>query len=199
MPDGQGQKKRSGQSVGVGDLNILGPGQPEPQPEPQPELESLTLGGLFRSIGRIAAGIAGVGGLALLAAGALVPLVGPLATGQLTATVVAGYLGGLGGNALANWLDEWSKTAIDYATDTPDMEERLFNKLAPALQQVMENNKNVLEGVGRLIRRTDAYKATFERLEGQSEAQSRLIELIEQDIARFGDANLRTQDEWGYE
>src|SRR5262245_48452577 len=89
--------------------------------------DSLARAGLHRNAATIAAGVAGVSALALLAAGSLAPLI----MGGFTATAIGGWLGGLGGNALASWLDNWSRSATARAIgDDSAAEQQLIEQLA---------------------------------------------------------------------
>jgi hypothetical protein len=66
----------------------------------------------------IAAGVAGVSTLALLAAGSALALF----AGASAAPAVL-WLGSLGTNALASWLDQWARTNLSRAMgDDPDAE-----------------------------------------------------------------------------
>jgi len=153
--------------------------------------DNLARAGLRRNAAAIAAGVAGVSALALLAAGSLAPLI----IGGFTATAIGAWLGGLGGNALASWLDNWSRTATARAIGADsDAERRLMEQLARDLQSQIENDAEFAASVATLIQRTDAIPTALEALQGQGERQARLLQILLEDVQDARLCNERRHD-----
>jgi hypothetical protein len=148
-----------------------------------PTPEQLASQGLRAHASTIAAGVVGVSTVALLAAGSLVPLIAGLASSTLTPSVIAGWLGGLGGNALASWLDEWGRSTTARALKqlSPD-DPALVTALARDLQATIAVDPAIAGAVAGLLDRTDALSVSLAALEGQADAQGRLLQQLLADV-----------------
>jgi AAA ATPase domain len=144
-----------------------------------PTHKALASSGLRRHATTIAAGIAGVSTLALLATGGVVGLY----AGGLTFASIVTWLGGLGSNALASWLDTWARDKVSRAIgDDPDAERVLIEQLAQDLQAQLELNDVLNRDVVLLLERIDAISTTLNALKEQGDQQLKLLSQLFRDL-----------------
>jgi hypothetical protein len=135
---------------------------------------------LRRHAATIAAGVAGVSTLTLLVVGSIVPLI----AGADPAPAIA-WLGSLGTNALANWLDQWAQSNLARALgDDPDSERRLLEQLARDLQEQLATNSALATDVATLLERTQAIPTALDALAGQGQQQMNLLRMLLEDVQR---------------
>lgn len=146
---------------------------------------------LRRNAVTIATGVAGVSTLTLLAAGSLALL---FAGGMTTAARVA-WLGGLGSNALANWLDQWARANLACAIGNDrDTEQQLMEALARDLQAQFAANDTLATDVATLLERTQAIPTVLDALQGQGALQVRLLRRLVEDLQSITFRNQRQHD-----
>lgn len=159
------------------------------------DFSQLTREGARKYAATIAAGVAGISTIALLAASSLVPLLAGFAAGNLTAQLVANWLGGVGGNALATWLDEWSRKAAGRAIGAGDDEAaELVKALARALGPAMEASAAIADGVARLLGNAQSLETALAALRERSDRQVGLLQLLLEDLQRATFRNERLHD-----
>lgn len=157
-----------------------------------PAPTTLASTGLRRHAATIAGGIAGASALALLAAGSLAPL---FATSGMTIASVVSWLGGLGSNALANWLDQWARTNLAHTIgQDPEAERKLLEQLARDLQGELSANDALAADVATLLQRVDAIPIALDALQGQGKQQIQLLHLLLADLQFAAFHNERLHD-----
>jgi hypothetical protein len=158
----------------------------------QPETaDTIARAGLRRHATSIAAGVAGVSTLALLAAGSLTPLL----AGGLTPASVGAWLGGLGANALASWLDQWARGAAAQALRPGrDAEQSRIEQCARDLQGQLAANDLLAADVAVLLELVRAIPTAVDALAGQGEQQIRLLRLLLADAQAAMVHNQRLRD-----
>lgn len=149
---------------------------------PNPNHTAITMQaqtGLRRNATLVAGSVAGASVIATLAVASVAPL---LAGGLAPAAIIA-WLSGLGGNALANWLDQWARDNLSrWDGQDPDYEQRLFTQMAHDLQAVLGGNTALTADIELLVQQIDAIPVALEALKGQGAQQLRLLELLLQDV-----------------
>jgi hypothetical protein len=127
-------------------------------------------------------GLTGASIIALLAVGSVV---GPVAATGVTAATIFAWLGGLGSNALATWLNEWAMRHVTlFDGDDPDQEWHLLQTLAQDLQAAMGQNAAVASDVALLLDQNDALALTIGELKGQGTQQAKLLQTLLEDLQR---------------
>ena len=111
---------------------------------------------------------AGVGILSLLAGFSLAPLLPIVAGGGVAADTViqgvASLIAGLGGNAVASWMDQ---TAQDWAGVNDPTEEALVD-LADQLREKMAKDEDLREGIIKLVVAVEAVNVALDMLKVQN-------------------------------
>ncbi|MDQ2995510.1 MAG: hypothetical protein M3R61_00420 [Chloroflexota bacterium] len=143
-----------------------------------------------RNAATIAAGLTGVSTLALLAVGSIIPLF----AGTNPAPAIA-WLGGLGTNALASWLDQWARANLTRArSNDRDAERKLLEDLARDLQAQLAANDSLAADMATLLEHTRAIPIALDALQGQGESQTKLLRLLLEDVQRGTIRNERLHD-----
>jgi hypothetical protein len=136
--------------------------------------------GLRRRAPLIINGVAGATVLATLAVGSVLA---PVLTGGITLATFLTWLGNLGGNALAGWLNEWAMRNVAlFQGDDPNREQKLIEQLAVDLTTQLRWSKELAADTELLVQRTDAIRTVLEALAGQGAQQARLLQLLLSDV-----------------
>jgi hypothetical protein len=124
-------------------------------------------------------GVGGISTLALLAASSLVPMP---SDGIATAAVVA-WLGGLGSNVLASWLDQWAHNSLARAIgDAPDTERHRVGTLARDLQAQLAASDALAADIATLLDYTQAIQIVLDALQGPDGQQAKLLRRLLEDL-----------------
>lgn len=133
--------------------------------------------GLRQNAARIAGGVAGATAMAALAVGSVAPLM--TAGAGVAMPAVIQWVAGLGGNALANWIDTWAqKNLARFDGQDPDAEQHLFAALAHDLQQHLDQNTVLADDVARLVQLNGAIVVTIDALKNESYRQAALLQTL---------------------
>lgn len=136
-------------------------------------------GGIRRRALLIAGGVAGATVTGLLLGAGLAPLL----AGGFAAPAVAAWAAGLGGNALAGWLDTWASRQNALATgQDPDPELALLTRISTDLSQAMAQDQAIAADCQRLLAQTDAVAVALGALQGRADQQLALIRLLLGDV-----------------
>lgn len=136
--------------------------------------------GVRRSAATIAGGVAGASVVALLA---VASVAAPALAGGVTLASVLAWLGGLGSNALATWLNDWAQhNALRLDGEDPDTEQELLKKLAQDLTTQLAQSQTIASDVEIVLLQTDALRVATDALSGQSDKQARLLQHLLEDL-----------------
>ena len=159
-------------------------------PSSTPQAQAQT--SIRRSAPALAGGVAGASLVALLAVSSVVA---PVLAGGASLTTLLAWLGGLGGNALADWLTEWAASRLaQFDGDAPDRERRLLEQLARDLTPLLAQRADFAEAAELLIVQTDAVAVALGALTGQADKQARLLRTLLEDLQQATFRNERLHE-----
>lgn len=145
-----------------------------------PEVVPQAQAGVRRSAATIAGGVAGASVIALLA---VASVAAPALAGGVSLASVLAWLGGLGGNALATWLNDWAqRNVLRLDGEDLDAEQELLKKLAQDLTAQLAQSQAIASDVEVVLLQTDALQVAVDALAGQGEQQLQLVQRLLQDF-----------------